>query len=385
MPSTIEDGNSSPQISDNETQQASQISRKCLEYIETYRKGKKEPGDKAKVIREVTDALSASTPTLTNSEFNDALGTYFSIIDSHQNPPDEPVNSGASDEPSRPEALNVPTSKRALSPDPDSGAGKRQKLDENELPWVIREKVSGTKLGESLTRTLELLRLYARDLKLTKSSILTSAGAPQFPHSEWQNVITGAMVDLDHVISGSFAVSNDNREVEVVGGIQFKFGATTAVKKVKTAGDWFIAWGIYTKALVFVFPHRKSELDDYGAYVLKLFAATSLSDHVTIIQFDKAIRARHGDSRDLLLTDYAQYQDLSLYWLNPIGTGHQSLRTCSKPSKATRSDFRSDEACRRWNSGDCRQKASECKYRHVCGLCGGKHKRTDCAEPKGSA
>jgi hypothetical protein len=35
------------------------------------------------------------------------------------------------------------TSKRALSPDPDGGSGKRQKLDENELPWVIREKVSG--------------------------------------------------------------------------------------------------------------------------------------------------------------------------------------------------------------------------------------------------
>jgi hypothetical protein len=66
-------------------------------------------------------------------------------------------------------------------------------------------KSQGCKLGESLTRTLELLRLYARDLKLTKSSILTSAGSPQFPHSEWQNVITGAMVDLDHVISGSFA------------------------------------------------------------------------------------------------------------------------------------------------------------------------------------
>jgi hypothetical protein len=382
MPSelTIEDGNSSSQNTGEEiTEQASRISRKCLEYIETYRKGKMEPGDKAKVIREISDALSASTPALTGPEFNGALGTYFGIIDSHQNSPDEPINSGAGEEPSRPEAHKNPTSKRVLSPDPDGGTGKRQKLDENELPWVIREKISGCKLGESLTRTLELLRLYARDLKLTKSSILTSAGAPQFPHSEWQNVITGAMVDLDHVISGGFAVSNDNREVEVVGGIQFKFGATTAVKKVKTAGDWFIAWGIYTKALVFVFSHRKSELDDYGAYILKLFAATSLGDHVTII------RARHGDSRDLLLTDYAQYQDLTLYWLNPIGTGHQTLGTSSKPSKTAKPDFRSDEACRRWNSGDCRQRASECKYRHICDLCGGKHKKTECTKPKGSA
>jgi len=65
------------------------------------------------------------------------------------------------------------------------------------------------------------------------------------------------MVDLDHVISGAFAVSSDNCEVKVVGGIQFKFGTSKAVKQVKTAGDWFIAWGLYMQAAAFAFPPQK--------------------------------------------------------------------------------------------------------------------------------
>ena len=52
--------------------------------------------------------------------------------------------------------------------------------------------------------------LYAKDLKLTKSSILTSPFTPQFPSSEWSNVIIGAMVDLNHVISASSMVLNNN-------------------------------------------------------------------------------------------------------------------------------------------------------------------------------
>jgi hypothetical protein len=54
------------------------------------------------------------------------------------------------------------------------------------------------------------LKVYVKDLKLAKFSILTSAGALQFPNSEWSNIISGLMVDLNYVISGSFAVTNDN-------------------------------------------------------------------------------------------------------------------------------------------------------------------------------
>jgi hypothetical protein len=239
-------------------------------------------------------------------------------------------------------------------------------------------------LCDDLQRTLELLRTYAKDLKLTKSSILTAANAPQFPNSEWSNIIIGAMVDLDHVISGSFAVSSDNREVEVVGGIQLKYGATKPTKHVKTSGDWFIAWRLYTQAATFVFPHRRSELDSYGVQILSLFAATSPANHSHILSLDKAVRVRVGERRDLLLTDSPKFDDLRLYWLNPIGAG--TLETDPKGKSKGRSDFRCEDPCDRWNRGVCRSKGSECKYRHVCQKCRGPHRVDECDEPKeGSA
>ena len=89
---------------------------------------------------------------------------------------------------------------------------------------------------------LTLLKLYVQDLKLTKSSILTSPRMPQFPHLEWTSVLTGAIVNLDHVLLGMHAVSNDNREVKLIRGIQLKYGAAEAAKKVKNSGDWLQAF-----------------------------------------------------------------------------------------------------------------------------------------------
>ena len=234
-------------------------------------------------------------------------------------------------------------------------------------------------LCEDLKKTLDL-KVYAKDLKFTKSSILTSANVPQFPNSEWSNIIAGAMVDLDHVISGSFAVSGDNRDTEVIGGIQFKFGATRAVKQVKTSGDWFIAWGLYTKAASFAFPHQRAELEMYGVQTLSLFSATLPCHHTSVIALDKAIRVRVGERRDLLLTDHAQFDDLRLYWLNPIGAG--TLPSDAKGKAKVRSDSKSEDPCDRWNRGVCRSKASDCKYKHVCQECRGPHRTDECKKGK---
>ena len=78
---------------------------------------------------------------------------------------------------------------------------KRQKADVDMFLWVQQESISVT---------LTLLKLYAQDLKLTKPSILTSPHTPQFPHSKWVSVLTGVMVNLNHVLSGMHAISNDN-------------------------------------------------------------------------------------------------------------------------------------------------------------------------------
>jgi len=214
------------------------VAEKCLELIDTYRKDSRAPFDKAATIRDITTALTSGMPQqFPKSEVNDALGSYLRILEQHDKSVEATV--------SRSETADKHSIgfKHAGSPEPVVAIGKRQKINEAEFPWSIREGLSGPGLCKDLQKTLDLLRVYAKDVKLTKSSLLTAANAPQFPNSEWTNIIIGAMVNLDHVISGSFVVSSDDRDTEVVGTIQFKFGAARAVKQVKTSGDWLIAWG----------------------------------------------------------------------------------------------------------------------------------------------
>jgi hypothetical protein len=271
---------------DPETEHTSQVAEKCLEIIETYRKGPWTTLCRVTAIQGITSLLTSGMDELTETEINDTLGLYLRILEQHSNVGEwNRSNKGAD----RSETADEPSagSKHLGSPNPVAGTTKRQKADETEFPWSICKNLSRAGLCDDLQRTLDLPRVYAKDLKFTKTSILTAASAPQFPNSEWSNIIIGTIVDLNHVISGAFAVSSNNRDVKVVSGIRFKFGASKPIKQVKTSGDWFIAWGLYTQAAAFAFPHRRAELDSYGVQILSLFAATAPKNHSHIILLDK--------------------------------------------------------------------------------------------------
>lgn len=227
---------------------------------------------------------------------------------------------------------------------------------------VKQEGISATPLNPSLTATLALLKLFAKDPKLTKSSIITSPRAPQFPHSEWVSILTGTMVNLNHVLSGTHDISTDNREVEFLGGIQIKYGVTEAAKKVKNAGECSQAFRVYTKAVSFVFPHRKEELEDYAEQIASLFAVVTQTNHPIVINYDKAVRTHVRDVRNLLLTDKSEFEDLRLYWLHPLGQGFKESDVGSTSNRTPKSTFRVDEDCLQFNEGKCPNKSSSCKY-----------------------
>ncbi|KIM81521.1 hypothetical protein PILCRDRAFT_787250 [Piloderma croceum F 1598] len=342
----------------------SQMAKACLDTIEAYRKSGRQPVDKATATRGLVASLSSAMVELSESELNDSLGVYLVMLEQHDNSVADAHSEGGSRDTETQENANI-GSKRAASPDSQTGTGKKQKQDDSDFPWIS---------------TLKLLRVFAKDLKFAKLSVINSARAPPFPNSEWSNILMGSMVDLDHVISGSFAITNDNREIEQLGGMELKFGVAKPVKQVKTSRDWFIAWGSYSKAATYVFPHRKDEFDSYGSRTLSLFAATSASSHASIINLDKSIRTRVGECRNLLLTDQAEFEDLRLYWLNPIGAG--GLSDASRRIKKT--DYRDDEPCLKWNAGECNKKASECRHRHICEICGKNHRKSEHKSKQGN-
>jgi hypothetical protein len=56
------------------------VAKKCLEIIKTYRRGSGTPLSKSAVIQDVTATLTSTTYQFTETEINDALGSYLKII-----------------------------------------------------------------------------------------------------------------------------------------------------------------------------------------------------------------------------------------------------------------------------------------------------------------
>jgi len=128
------------------------------------------------------------------------------------------------------------------------------------------------------------------------------------------------------------------------------------------------------RAVVFVYPHRNRELEDYEEYMAGQFAAyPDVADQVKIINFDKAICIRVGHSNDLLLTNIAHFQDIISYHLINPKTSQPNDAKCQKVTGNNNILM-----CQRWNTGCCI--ATSCTYWHICHHCDGKHQVKDCTE-----
>ena len=134
-------------------------------------------------------------------------------------------------------------------------------------------------MQDSLAKTLKLIESYTIDPRATKRSLVNEPDAPEFPDSEWKNVISGQAVNLDAVLSGQLSTTHDNPKIEKFGDIEISFGAVEPTKVVKNGGDWSIAWNRTVRAIIFAFPHRIQELSIYGEYIINLFSVTHPSVH----------------------------------------------------------------------------------------------------------
>src|ERR1700729_3423834 len=148
----------------------SQVAKKCLNVIEAYRKSGR---DKAVLTCKILSALADTMPLLSESELNDMFGTYLSILEQHDRSIADAQDRNVSGDIEEEEDPTLGT-KQAASLGPTNGTGKKQKQDDTDFPWVIREHLSDYQLGDSLRSMLKLLRIFARDLKFTKSSVINS-------------------------------------------------------------------------------------------------------------------------------------------------------------------------------------------------------------------
>jgi hypothetical protein len=350
------------------------VTARCVEITERYRAG---------TITKVSAILELQTtiPHEVEETYLEALAAYLRVLDNFKRIRERVIPGGESrnreddgepgdDGGDEQENIAEPNKcQRTQSTEPDDGSTKR-KIDPSTFAWVIRDGIDPPSLSPSLLQTQAILENFSRDPKFAKTSLLNSSRLPQFPDSEWTNLISGKAVDLDHVLAGQYSVAHDERRTERIGDLEFIVGSAKPARVVDSHGKWVIAWDQSVDATTYVFPHRSSELRDYGRYISQLFACFPDSLHSRVIQYDRAVRIRVAQRRDLLLTDYNRFSDLHVLWIQNAGTGGKSGES-EKRGRAgvPGGSSKHREACRRWNEGRCPNTVANCNFAHVCAKC----------------
>jgi hypothetical protein len=89
-------------------------------------------------------------------------------------------------------------------------------------------------------------------------------------------------------------------------------------RTVKTVGDWTIAWNTASKAVVFAFPHRREELDEYAEWQGH-FATHQTRLECQVIELDKAIQRHVGERNDIELTEFGKFAKFEKAYLQSSG------------------------------------------------------------------
>ena len=350
----------------------------CNSVIEAYRRGEI---SKAAAYVEIQSKLVGALGD-DRGRSDAAFGSFIATIESHDSEVAAAASKGRGINPLQ-RSSSPPISVSDASDIQSDGepCSKRIKVDESAYAWVANRQSKRTNLRDSLRKTLKLIETYTLDPKATKRSLVNEPDCPEFPDSEWKNIISGRSVSLDAVLSGQLSTTHDDPKVEKIGDLEITFGAVEPTKIVKNGGDWSIAWNRTVRATLFAFPHRIHELSSYGEYITNLFSVTHPSVHGRVIAFDKAVRKRVGSVRNLELSDFEKFADLKIAHMDSIGVSvipGSSKDDGGRKGKRGR-NWKKDELCNKWNDGKCSQEEEDCRRLHVCNKCAkGGHRGKDC-------
>jgi hypothetical protein len=348
----------------------------CNSLVEQYRKGEiSKPTVYVEIQSKLAEALGGD-----RARSDAAFGSFIAAIESHDTEIGAAAGKGRAIVPVQ-RSPSPPLSVSNGHQSDEEPVAKKVKIDESAYAWVSGRRDKRAVLRDSLSKTLKLIEVYTIDPKATKRSLVNEPDCPEFPDSEWKNIIAGRAVNLDAVLSGQLSTTHDDPKVEKFGELEITFGAVEPTKLVKNGGDWTIAWNRTVRATVYAFPHRLPELTSYGEYIVNLFSVTHPSVHSRVIAFDKAVRKRIGSVRNLELWDFDKFADLKIAHMDSIGVSvvAGSSRDDSGRKAKKGKNWKKDEPCNKWNDGKCNQEEEDCRRMHVCNKCGTKgHKGKDC-------
>jgi hypothetical protein len=372
---------------DNRPDPIAEAGKECIKIVQKFRD---KEITKTTATLNITGIISA-TPGITAESLSSALDTYFSMLDqaafseeiaaergrARLRRREEDENFGAENGRGGRHYSRSRSYDRSRSRSQSPVHKRRKTIDESSMPWVATSFIEEATLRPELKKTLDLLREWSIDPKLVRSSIVNSALCPEFPYSEWTNIIIGKAVNLDQVFSAIYTTTSDNRQITKVGDLEITSeSAGPATKTVKTHGDWASAWYKAQTAYEYVMPHRTHELRKYGEHIISYLTAAHPSRHPRIINYDKAVRTLVASRRDITLADRHEFYALQMAHLDGGFGSNQAPAFGVKVTEAKTKNKRRTEVCRRHNAGTC---PGACGRLHACSICKDvSHVEADC-------
>jgi len=185
----------------------------------------------------------------------------------------------------------------------DGERRKRRRVSETEMPWYQCDEFDEPNSNPARNKTVELLRI-----------------------SQWEHILKGEPVALDQILSSLHWVTTAEERKAHIGETDVSFGPIEASRKISTSSDWSTAWRQAARAIGFVFPHRKQELEDYAEYIENEFAAKNTAGHHRIVlDFHKFAPLYSA----IVLPDGVQY---SRGQKDQTRKKKEICRTCGSPS-----------------------------------------------------
>ena len=249
----------------------------------------------------------------------------------------------------------------------------RKRAREEDMPWFNPSLNSSRRA--SCVETCRTIFRFSEDLSGVKALLRVASDLPEgISSSQWDRILRGESVDLNQILSSMHFVQLDEERKGRLGKAEVVFTVAESKRQIKTGAEWSSAFRRMSKAVIFLFPHRREELYEYADHIESLFSAKHVGAHSKVILYDQSVRNRVGGGQNILLTDYQRFRNLSEAILHADGIeykggGGKGSGKGGKDSDKGESSKR--DICRRFNGqGGCRFTEEECFYKHICKGCG---------------
>ncbi|KAG2343751.1 hypothetical protein BDR05DRAFT_883467 [Suillus weaverae] len=334
--------------------------KRCLDIIKDFRAAKGTKFDAAYVISGI---IKESLPLGSGEDPSTVAAICLSMLnewESEQNHANqrgkepcreqcsvEPMSSSHVEEEYPPEDIRS----RQVSIEPDEPAQKQAKLNFTCLdfkPMVHREPARP--LSTNLRHTICILQNWVRDQKQARLKLMYHEQSPEFHTSRWADIVAGQSINLNATI----------RDVQLTYGISKMATKKLPCRAIGTQCGIIRA----TQAIKFTFCFKQAELDAYSEHINEQFDQQLENCHGQVLQYDKSIRFRVGNTCRYELSDFKCFKDI---YSSHFSTGGRLHNDSGKSCKSTDPSAK-DDPCQKWNNGECTHSAATCCYAHVCNV-----------------